>query len=57
MITIKFKCLTSFSGPRVNGTLGKIIEITDKEIIKDLQKANYIEKIKSPKKVKKGDEE
>ena len=42
---IKFKCLKSFSGPKINGHLGEVIEITDKEVIKDLEKVKYIEKL------------
>ena len=47
MFIIKFKCLKSFSGPKINGHLGEVIEIADKEVIEDLEKVKYIEKIKS----------
>lgn len=46
-----YKALISFSG-RISMTKGQVREIKEKEIIKDLLKAGYIEEIKSTKKKK-----
>lgn len=46
-----FKALISFSGI-ISMSKGEIKEIKDKEIIKDLLKAGYIEEVKSTKKKK-----
>jgi hypothetical protein len=46
-----FKALISFSG-LISMTKGQVREIKDKEIIKDLLKAGYIEEVKSTKKKK-----
>lgn len=41
-----YKALVSFSG-LISMTKGQVREIKDKEIIKDLLKAKYIEEVKS----------
>ena len=46
-----FKALISFSG-KVSMSKGQVKEIKDKEIIKDLLKAGYIEEVKPAKKKK-----
>lgn len=46
-----FKALISFSG-KVSMSKGQVKEIKDKEIIKDLLKAGYIEEVKTTKKKK-----
>ena len=43
-----YKALVSFSG-KLSMSKGQVREITDKEIIKDLLKAGYIEEVKSTK--------
>ena len=46
-----FKALISFSG-KISMSKGQVKEIKDKEIIKDLLKAGYIEEVKTTKKKK-----
>ena len=46
-----YKALVSFSG-KLSMSKGQVKEIKDKEIIKDLLKAGYIEEVKSTKKKK-----
>lgn len=46
-----FKALISFSG-LISMSKGEVKEIKDKEIIKDLLKAGYIEEVKTAKKKK-----
>lgn len=47
-----YKALVSFSGI-ISMTAGEVKEITNKEVIKDLLNAGYIEEIKTAKEVKK----
>lgn len=46
-----YKALVSFSG-LISMSKGQVKEIKDKEIIKDLLKAGYIEEVKTTKKKK-----
>ena len=46
-----YKSLISFSGI-ISMTVGEIKEITDKEVVKDLLQAGYIEEIKTTKEPK-----
>lgn len=46
-----YKALISFSG-KISMAKGQVREITDKEVVKDLLKAGYIEEIKPTKKKK-----
>lgn len=46
-----YKALISFSG-LISMSKGQVAEIKDKEIIKDLLKAGYIEEVKTTKKKK-----
>ena len=41
-----YKALRTFFGMKVSMTKGQVKEITDKEVIKDLLKAGYIEEVK-----------
>ena len=47
-----YKALVSFSG-NISMSKGQIKEIKDKELIKDLIKANYIEEVPQEKEIKK----
>lgn len=47
-----YKALVSFSG-KLSMVKGKVMEIKDKELIKDLLNAGYIEEVKPTKKKEK----
>ncbi len=44
-----YKALVSFSG-KISMSKGQVKEIADKEVVKDLLEAGYIEEVKSTKK-------
>lgn len=46
---MEFKVLKSFAGPVISAKRGKIINLTDKEAIKDFLNAGYIRPVKQEK--------